>query len=113
MASQEFRESLLEVYYGEQFGEAVFETLLQFAEDDEQRYVMGSLLQLETEARARMRPVLVKLGLSIADNPDSRASGVEAANAIGAMGWLEKFAVMVEGIKSSGLPKYEAQPGAL
>ena len=69
MVSQRFLDALLHVYHGEQFGEAVFETLLPQAEDEEQRYVLGTLLQLESEGKAVMRPMLSKLGCFGRSNP--------------------------------------------
>ena len=64
MVRPAFLEALQDVYHGEQFGEAFFEALLPHAVDHEQRYILGSLLQLESEGKAIMRPVLTKLGLS-------------------------------------------------
>ena len=44
MVSQIFSDALLSVYHGEQFGEAFFESLLPKAQNEEQRYILGSLL---------------------------------------------------------------------
>ena len=107
MVSQRFREALLDVYHGEQFGEAFFEALLSHAEDSEQRYVLGSLLQLESEGKAVMRPVLAKLGLSLDEDPASRPRGVSTSTMLREMPWTDKFAAMADGILSKGLPQYE------
>ena len=107
MVSQRFREALLDVYHGEQFGEAFFEALLPHAEDSEQRYVLGSLLQLESEGKAVMRPVLAKLDLSLDEDPASRPRGVSTSAMLQEMPWTDKFAAMADGIRSKGLPQYE------
>lgn len=107
MVGQEFLEALADVYHGEQFGEAFFEALLPHAEDDEQRYILGSLLQLETEGKAVIRPVLTKLRLSLDEDPGSRPQGVKSAEALREMPWTEQFAAMAAGIRAKGLPQYE------
>ena len=65
--NKKFKECLTEVYLGEQAGEMIFESLLTTAENDNQRYIYSNMLQLETEGKAIMRPLLVKLGLPIED----------------------------------------------
>lgn len=107
MVGQPFLEALLDVYHGEQFGEAFFEALLPGAQDDEQRYILGSLLQLESEGKAMMRPVLTKLGLSLDEDPSSRPRGMKSAGMLREMPWTEQFAAMAAGIRAKGLPQYE------
>ena len=107
MPNQRFRDSLLAVYHGEQFGEAVFESMLEQAADDEQRFIIGTLLQLETEGKAIVRPVLSGFGLSLKQNPDARARGKAGAQSLQDMSWTEKFASMAASIRARGLPQYE------
>ena len=107
MVSDTFREALLEVYHGEQFGEAFFEALLPYSQDNQQRYVLGTLLQLEAEGKAIMRPVLAKLGLSLDEEPKSRPRGVSSAEMLREMPWADKFTAMADGIRKKGLPQYE------
>ena len=52
-------------YQGEGLGEAVFDNFVRLEENAERRYKWGTLLQLETETKARLRPFLTRLGLSI------------------------------------------------
>ncbi len=77
------------------------------AGDSEQRYVLGSLLQLESEGKAIMRPVLAKLRLSLDEDPASRPRGVSTSAMLREMPWTVKFAAMADGIRSKGLPQYE------
>jgi hypothetical protein len=107
MVSRIFSDALLSVYHGEQFGEAFFESLLPNAENEEQRYILGSLLQLESEGKAVMRPVLTKLGLPLDEDPDSRPRGLAGAQTLSEMPWRDMFAAMATGIRAKGLPQYE------
>lgn len=108
MVSDTYRDSLLGVYHGEQFGEAFLATLLKFTENDEQDFILGSLLQLETEGKAKVRPLLARLGASLEDDPKSIERGVRMACDMSQMGWQDKFKAMAAGIKEHGLPQYEA-----
>jgi|TARA_R110002049_G_scaffold84716_2_gene215570 hypothetical protein len=55
MASKEFKEYLIDVYHGEIASEAVSNFLLANAEEAEQKYILGTLLQFETEGKAIIR----------------------------------------------------------
>lgn len=107
MVSNEFKECLLDVYHGEQTGEVAFERMLHQAENEDQRYILGSLMQLETEGKAIIRPILLKCGLSMLDMPDCRSNGASAANQMNQMPWAERFAATAELVKSNFLPRYE------
>ena len=61
--NKRFKECLLDVYHAEQTGEVIFESMLRYAQNKEERFILGSMLQLETEAKAIMRPSLVQLEL--------------------------------------------------
>jgi len=108
MVSNAFKDSLLEVYHGEQFGEAFFSTLLQHAENNEQSGILGALLQLETEGKVKLRPLLARLGLPLNDDAKSIARGISMAETMLNTPWTEKFSAMADGIKAHGLPQYEA-----
>ena len=60
MSSVEFKESILNVYYGEQFGEAFYAMLLAETDNEIEKLILTALLQLETEGKARVRPFIVK-----------------------------------------------------
>lgn len=107
MASRAFREGLIEVYGGEVLGEAVFaEMLAAEAGDPRRAYVVGSLLQLETEAKAMMRPVLARLGLPFTESPEGRAQGVTVGAQLGQLPWVERFAAIHETVSRDFLPRY-------
>ena len=75
--NKKFKECLLDVYHSEQTGEMIFEYLLKYAQNKEERYIYGSMLQFETEAKAVMRPLLLKLDLPIGEEMVSRERGIE------------------------------------
>src|SRR5262249_58959795 len=75
MGRKAFGGCLIDVYRGEGGGEAAFESMLATADGVEQQYVIGSLLQLETEGKAIIRPLLMRLGLSMLEDAEGRAGG--------------------------------------
>ena len=105
--NQKFKECLLEVYLGEQAGEMIFESMLTMAEDDNQRYIFSNMLQLETEGKAIMRPLLVKLGLPIEENKSLRNQGLEIAESFKGMSFKEQFENIHQSVKKIYLPQYE------
>jgi hypothetical protein len=83
-----------ELYESEILGETLFLALVQVAKSPRDRYHLGTLLQLESETKARLRPLLYKHGVSLDEVAD--LSLVDAA--IGAyrdMTWQEFVAVNV------------------
>ena len=106
MVTKAFRECLIDVYRGEVAGEAVFESMLGIAEGAEQQYVIGSMLQLETEGKAIIRPLLMRLGLSMLEDPEGRAAGSAGGAQLNGLPWVERFAVVHETVRSNYLPRY-------
>lgn len=53
------------LYQGEVLGEAMLDAYVTCEKDPIRRYKWATLLQLETETKARLRPFLTQLGLSI------------------------------------------------
>lgn len=56
------------MYQGEVFGEAILAAYVALEPDANRRYKWGTILQLETETKARLRPFMMRLGLSIAQD---------------------------------------------
>jgi hypothetical protein len=52
-------------YQGEVLGEAFFGRCLELETDPARRYKWANLQQLETETKARLRPFLMRLGISL------------------------------------------------
>ena len=61
---------LREMYTGEVLGEAFAHALMLVAKNDRERYHFAVLMQLETETKARLRPVLYAYGLTLEQTAD-------------------------------------------
>lgn len=107
MVSQVFKECLAEIYIGEQNGEAILDAMLPNAQNEDQRYILGSLLQLETEGKAQLRPMMMKFGVSMVENPSSKSYGTSVGEQLNQMSWIDQFAAMANGIERVYLAKYE------
>jgi hypothetical protein len=69
MNRSEYLKAVKEIMYqGEVVGEALLNAYVSLETDAERRYKWGTLLQIETETKARLRPFLTRLGLSIEQN---------------------------------------------
>ena len=65
MDRSEYLNAIMEHFYrGEQIGEAASSYLVTHEANPVRRYKWATLLQLETETKARLRPFLMRLGLS-------------------------------------------------
>lgn len=75
MTQDEFRECLVDYCQAEILAEAFFEAALRKFDEPTYRYKISSLLQLETETKARLRPAILKHSA----RPVSRACRLDAA----------------------------------
>lgn len=89
---EHFGAALDELYQGEVTGEVVFYRLLERFESPDQRYKLASLLQLETEAKARLRPAIMAMRRNPAELDDSRKQGNDFAETFEGMDWKEAMA---------------------
>ncbi len=65
MSTINYPACLRDLIESEIFGEAVSLALLEVAKSDRDRYHFATLLQLETETKARLRPLLYKHGVPL------------------------------------------------
>ena len=105
--NKKFKECLLDVYHREQTGEMIFEYLLKYAQNKEERYIYGSMLQFETEAKAVMRPLLLKLDLPIGEEIVSRERGIEIGLSLKEIPFKELMKDVEKSIEKHYLPLYE------
>lgn len=89
MTIEEFRDCLVGYYQTEIRGQAFFEAMLTKFEDPDHLYKVGSILQLETETKARLRPAILELGGSVEEFESSREAGRNRAASISVGNWEE------------------------
>jgi len=87
MSLKEFKIGLVELYQGEVIGEVLFSRMLERYGSADQLYKLGTLLQLETEAKARLRPALMQLGLDLVELDESRNQGNDFYQTFEGMDW--------------------------
>lgn len=97
---------IVELYQGEVLGEALFNRMLVDLGDERERYVAATLLQLETETKARLRQELVARGLPVVEDEARRAAGAKVGASLAAMSWIDKMRRLDAGIGGTYLPRY-------
>ena len=107
MADSDFLKGVMELYQGEILGEVLFTGLLPAAEDDDQRYKLGTMLQLESETKARLRPWLFRHRLDLSEDAAVRAEGVSLAENLRPMKWLDKMTVIHDALRDRFIPRFK------
>lgn len=93
-----FTEQLLEMYQGEVIGEVLFNAMLDMYPDPDHQYKSATMLQLETETKARLRPALTALGANLTELEASREAGHGFVDAIKGKDWREAMQVLSDGV---------------
>ena len=93
-----FTEQLLELYQGEVIGEVLFNAMLDMYPDADHRYKSATMLQLETETKARLRPALTELGANLTELEASREIGNSFVEAIKDKDWADAMQVISDGV---------------
>ena len=87
MDRDEYLAAVAEFFYGgEVMGEAFFAAYLAGETDPRRRYKWGTLMQLETETKALLRPFMTRLGLGI-EEPDVAVRIASYADVYHAKNW--------------------------
>jgi hypothetical protein len=105
MSKTSYPECIAELYSSEVLGEALMLELLRHSTDDEPRYKWGTLLQLESETKARLRPFLAKYGMSLLEE-DVSAIVENLGKVYKSSSWAE-FAEKNRKIVSSFVTRFE------
>ena len=87
MSLEEFKAGLSEQYQGEVIGEVAMNCLLKKFHSPREQYLLGTVLQLETETKARLRPVVAHLGIDIIESEESQKMGLALAAAVDNLDW--------------------------
>jgi len=85
--SAAYLHGVADVYRGEVLGEALFSRLAALSDSADRRYQFSVLLQLESEAKVRLRPLLSRLGLSVVEEESVRREGEARADRVAAQPW--------------------------
>lgn len=93
MSTEQFKKGLMELYQCEIVGELFSEQLLHRFTEPDQQLKIATILQLETETKARLRPALLALGLPLTT---AEASRVEAKGIIEAFKSLNDRDEMID-----------------
>jgi hypothetical protein len=110
MRIEEYHAGVTELYQAEIIGEGLFSTLLATC-PQEHAYGMALLLQLEGEAKVRLRPLLWRLGLSVVEDQAMRAAGIQAADELNQLSWRQAMLELAELVKPY-IARYQALEAA-
>jgi hypothetical protein len=105
MADAAFAKGVAELYQGEILGEVLLSGLLKTAENDEQRYKLATMLQLESETKTRLRPLAFRYGLDLAEAPDFRAQALSFLETMAPMSWRDKIKVILDATRDRFIPR--------
>ena len=76
MDKQEYVTGIGELYAAEVLGEGLANRWLELATDPIQKYKIALFLQLESEAKVRLRPLLARHGISLVERAPIRLCGL-------------------------------------
>jgi hypothetical protein len=84
-----YEEELIRRYQTEVFGEAYFNQMLSQFDAPEHKFKAAVMLQLETETKARVRAMMLSLGMDVKESQDSREIGTNMAEEMRGKPWLD------------------------
>jgi hypothetical protein len=96
-----------ELYSGEVIGEGLASRWLALAESSEQKFKLSLFLQLESEAKVRLRPLLARLCLSLVEDASQRSAGAAAAEQFAKQPWVDAMQSLAD-LSRPYLRRYEA-----
>lgn len=106
-----FKQVLKEFYTNEVLGETIYSALFEAAKDQHEKRKWATLLQLETETKAWLRPVLVAHGVGVEEHAADRPMALAMAGQLCPLGWSEKMQALKD-LGGQLLPTYEGYADA-
>jgi hypothetical protein len=94
MSDLEYPACIDELYQSEVLGEQAFLALIAVARNEREKYHFGTLLQLESETKVRLRPFLQKYGLEFVERQDGSEQVAGFVSAYQENSWLEFLAAL-------------------
>lgn len=101
------RTGMMELFQGEVLAESLFDAMLHHCADDRERYVIGTMLQLETETKARLRKAIAERGMVFAEDPAKRDFGRGLAQKLETAPWLGKMKTLFDVLDGVYVPRYQ------
>jgi hypothetical protein len=96
MEHEAYRAGIAELYAAEVLGEGLASRWLELTADPDQRYKLELFLQLESEAKVRLRPLLAGHGLSLVEDQRHRSDGAAVAEKFASMPWRDAMATLAD-----------------
>jgi hypothetical protein len=100
-------DGLMELFQGEVIGESLFDRMLPNCEDSRQRYVVGTMLQLETETKARLRQAAAERGMDFWEDDNERTAGEGMARDLASASWEDKMRAIHDVLRDTYVPRYK------
>ena len=91
-----YRDEIGALYAAEVLGEGLASRWLELSSSPDQKYKLALFLQLESEAKVRLRPLLARHGLDVVEDPRQRSAGVAVAERFAGMPWKEAMATLAD-----------------
>lgn len=107
-----FQEVLKEFYTGEVLGETIYSALFEAATEPDEKRKWATLLQLETETKAWLRPALVAHGVGVEEHAADRQTAVAMAGQLLPLAWPEKMQALKDVIEAQLLPAFQGYADA-
>jgi hypothetical protein len=101
------RMGMMELFQGEVLAESLFDAMLHHCSDDRERYVIGTMLQLETETKARLRQAIAQREMSFAEESEKRDFGKALARNLESEPWLGKMKTLFDVLDGVYVPRYQ------
>jgi hypothetical protein len=84
------------LYAAEVLGESLASRWLELTSDPDQKYKLSLFLQLESEAKVKLRPLLARHGLSLVEDERQRAAGAAVADRFASAPWKDAMATLAD-----------------
>ena len=91
-----YRAEIRELYKAEILGEGLASRWLELSSNPDQKYKLALFLQLESEAKVRLRPLVARHGLDVVEGQAQRSAGAAVAEEFTAMTWEEAMAIFAD-----------------
>jgi hypothetical protein len=87
---------IAELYAAEVLGEGLASRWLELSSNPDQKYKLALFLQLESEAKIRLRPLLARYGLDLAEDQRQRSAGAAVAERFASMPWKDAMSTFAD-----------------